>query len=198
MMRWTDIADAEARSAFAGYFAKVERLLAPLPEADAGETRRELEAHALDLLAEESSAAAALARLGDPDEFLPDLVAEKLRSRAARSFAPAHVVRALAINASTGIIGFLLSSVAGLGYAIALLALVMGVMHLIDPDAAGIYRMPDGQTLIGFGKSPGDVDLLGVWFTPIALAVAIGLYLILTLAFGWVKIRKPAKRGGNP
>lgn len=195
MTRWTDIEDAGARAAFADYFVQVDRLLAALPGADAAEVRRELEQHALDALAEGATAEEALARLGAPEDFLPDLVAEKLRTRAARSFMPGHIFRALAISASTGITGFVLSSLAGLGYAIALLALVMGVMHLIDPDLAGVYRMPNGQTLIGFGKSPGDVDMFGNWFSPIAFAVAAGLYLILTLAFGWVKIRKPEGRG---
>lgn len=198
MNRWTELADAAARAAFADYFAKVDRLLAPLPDSDAADVRRELELHALDAVAAGESAKDALERLGEPEDFLPDLVAEKLRSRAAQSFLPGHVFRALAISASTSVTGFLLSSLAGLGYAIALLALLMGVMHLIDPASAGIYRMPDGQTLIGFGKSPEDVDMLGNWFSPVAFAVAAGLYLILTLAFGWVKIRKPEKRSGNP
>ncbi|MEZ6013156.1 MAG: hypothetical protein R3C08_14945 [Hyphomonas sp.] len=194
MNRWTELSDAAARAAFAGYFAKVDRLLAPLPDREAAEVRRELEQHAMDALAEGATAAEALERLGEPDDFLPDLVAETLRTRAARSFLPGHVARALVTSASTGLAGFVLSSLAGLGYAVAFVALAMGVVRLIDPDAAGVYRMPDGQTLIGFGKSPGDVDLMGAWFAPAAFAVAIGLYLILTLAFGWVKIRKPGGR----
>ena len=197
MNRWTELADAAARAVFADYFAKVDRLLAPLPDSDAAEVRRELEQHAMDALAAGANAGEALERLGEPEDFLPDLVAEKLRTRAARSFQPVHIFRALALSASTGITGLALSSLAGLGYAIALLALIMGVMHLIDPDLAGAYRMPDGQTLIGFGKSPDDVDILGNWFSPAAFAVAVGLYLILTLAFGWVKIRKPEMRGGD-
>jgi len=195
MNRWTDISDAGARAVFADYFAKVDRLLAPLPSDAAADVRRELEQHALDALAGGTSAPEALERLGAPEDFLPDLVAEKLRTRAARSLMPGHIARALAMSASTGVTGLVVSSLAGLGYAIALLALIMGVMHLIDPDSAGVYRMPDGQTLIGFGKSPGDVDIYGHWFSPIAFAVAAGLYLILTLAFGWVKIRKPEGRG---
>ena len=42
MNRWTELADAAARAVFADYFAKVDRLLAPLPDSDAAEVRREL------------------------------------------------------------------------------------------------------------------------------------------------------------
>lgn len=197
MNRWTDLSDPAARAAFADYFTRVDRQLAPLIAEEAGEVRRELEQHALDVMTEGTSADEALERLGDPADFLPDLVAEKLRGRAARSFQPAHIARALAHSATSGLAGFVLSAIAGLGYAIVLLAFTLGVTRLIDPDAAGLYRLAEGGTLLGFGRTPGDVDLLGHWFAPIALAIAIFLYLILTLAFGRVKIRKPRRPRGK-
>lgn len=197
MTRWTDIADAGARSAFAGYFAKVERLLAPLPEEAAAETRRELEAHALDLFAEEGNAAAALARLGDPEDFLPDLVAEKLRGRAARSFAPAHVGAALLSSARSGLIGLAVSSLVGLGYAIAALSFIMGAARLLGQTSTGLFRLEDGRYFIGFGETLGGTDVIGLWFSAAAFAVSLVLYIVLTLVFGRVKLRKPAARGGQ-
>ena len=79
MTRWTELTDANARAAFAAYFAKVDRALAALPRAEADEIKRELERHALDAASEAGDAQAALAQLGDPDEFLADLVAELAR-----------------------------------------------------------------------------------------------------------------------
>lgn len=194
MTRLTDIADAGARAELAAYFAKVDRLLAPLPEETAAETRGELEAHAVDLFTEEGSAAAALARLGDPVDFLPDLVAEKLRSRAARSFSPVHVLAALATSARAGISGLVLSTLAGAGYALAALALLMGTARFLGQKSTGVFRLEDGRYFVGFGETLGGTDVLGLWFVPLAYAAAAALYLILTLAFGRVRLRKPSRQ----
>ena len=80
MARWTELTDANARAAMAAYFAKVDRALAPLSRTEAEELKAELEAHALDAFAEASDVNAALAQLGDPDEFLDDLVADRMRA----------------------------------------------------------------------------------------------------------------------
>ena len=191
MTTWTDLADSADRAAFAAYFAKVDRYLAPLPDAAAGEVRQELELHALDLFTEEGQAEAALARLGAPEDFLPDLVAERLRARAARSFVPSHVLSAIASSARTGLAGILVSTLAGIGYALAALALAMGAARLLAPETTGLFRLADGRVFLGFGENLGGSDMLGAWFAPLAFAVAAALYLSLTLAFGRVKFRKP-------
>jgi hypothetical protein len=191
MTTWTDLADPGARAAFAAYFARVERHLAPLPDASAREVREELELHALDLLAEEGRADAALARLGAPEDFLPDLVAERLRLRASKSFAPSHVFSAIASSARTGLAGIIVSTLAGFGYALAALAVVMGIARLVAAETTGLFRLQDGRLFLGLGENLGGSDVLGVWFAPLAFAVAACLYLILTLAFGRVKFRKP-------
>ena len=193
MSRWTELTDADARAAFAAYFAKVDRALAALPRAEAEEIRRELEQHALDAVAE-SDAQTALAQLGDPDEFLSDLVADKLRARAARTFSPADVASALARSAGAGLAGLALSTLVGIGYVIAALALIMGVSKLFDPNAAGIYRLSDGRTFIGLGDTLGGADIMGIWFSPLAIAVGALLYFALTWAFGRVTMRKTRGR----
>jgi hypothetical protein len=190
MTRWTELNDANARAAFAAYFAKVDRALAALPRAEAEEVKRELEQHALDAVNEAGDAHKALAQLGDPDEFLADLVADKLRARAARTFSPADVVTALARSAGAGLAGLTMSTLLGLGYVLAALAIVMGVTKLFDPDGAGVYRLADGSIFIGFGETLGGVDLLGIWFSPLAIAAGACLYVALTWAFGRATKRK--------
>ncbi len=189
MTQWTELADPNARAAFAAYFAKVDRALAVLPRAEADEIKRELEQHALDA-ASEGDAQAALAQLGDPSDFLSDLVADRLRARAGRTFSPADVAAALARNAGAGLSGLALSTLAGIGYVIAALAILMGVIRLFDPNGAGVYRLPDGRIFIGIGETFGGADMLGFWFSPFAIAAGALLYLALTWAFGCVTIRK--------
>ncbi|MEQ1490498.1 MAG: hypothetical protein ABL932_08145 [Terricaulis sp.] len=194
MTRWTELTDANARAAFAAYFAKVDRALAALPRAEAEEIKRELEQHALDAVSEAGDAQAALAQLGDPDDFLSDLVADKLRARAARTFSPVDVVAALARSAGAGLAGLALSTLVGIGYVVAAFAVVMGVTRLFDPDGAGVYRLPDGRIFIGFGETLGGVDIMGIWFSPLAIAAGALIYLALTWAFGRATFLKVAKR----
>jgi len=193
MSRWTELTDASARAAFAAYFAKVDRALAALPRAEAEEIKRELEQHALDAVSE-SNAQTALAQLGDPNEFLSDLVADKLRARAARTFSPADVASALARGAGAGLGGLALSTLVGIGYVVAALAILMGVTKIFDPSGAGVYRLPDGRLFIGFGETLGGADTMGFWFSPLAITAGVLLYFVLTWAFGRATLRKVAKR----
>lgn len=192
MARWTELTDANARAAMAAYFAKVDRALAPLPRADAEQVKAELEAHALDALADASDVNAALAQLGDPDEFLDDLVADRMRALAGRTFKPGDVVAALARNAGSGLVGLALSTLVGLGYAIAAVALVLGVLKLFAPQGVGVFRLETGEIFIGHDEAVRGVDLLGIWFSPFAIAVSVCLYLALTWAFGRIAVRKSA------
>ncbi|MBK6704002.1 MAG: hypothetical protein IPG56_09790 [Caulobacteraceae bacterium] len=194
MTSWTELTDANARAALAAYFAKVDRALAALPRAEAEEIKRELEQHALDAVSEAGDAQAALAQLGDPDDFLADLVADKLRARAGRTFSPVDVAAALARSAGAGIAGLALSTLIGLGYVVAALAIVIGLTKLFDPDGAGVYRLPNGRIFIGFGETLGGADISGIWFSPLAIAAGALLYLALTWAFGRATLRKVAKR----
>jgi uncharacterized membrane protein len=190
MTRWTELADAGARAAFAAYFEKVDRALAALPRKEAEETRRELEQHALDAYADAGNVEAAFARLGDPQEFLADLVVEKLRSRAARTFSPVDVAAALARSAAAGIKGLVLSTLTGVGYAVAALCILMGVVKIFDADGAGVYRLADGRLFIGLGETLGGVDILGFWFSPLAIAAGALLYVALTWMFGRATLRR--------
>lgn len=190
MTRWTELADANARAAFAEYFAKVDRALAALQRSEAEEIKRELEQHALDAVSEVGDAQTALAQLGDPDDFLADLVADKLRARAARTFSPADVASALARSAGAGLAGLALSTLVGIGYVIAALAIIMGVTKLFDPNGAGVYRLADGRIFVGFGETLGGADIMGLWFSPLAIAAGALLYVALTWAFGRATLRK--------
>lgn len=198
MTRWTDLADAGARADFAAYFAKVDRALAALPRAEAEEVKAELEAHAMDALAEGGYAAGALAQLGDPDDFLPALVTERLRARAGRTFSPSDVVAALLRSAGSGLVGLATTLAAGLGYAIAATCVMLGIVKLFAPHGTGVYRLDGGGIFIGADANVQGVDLLGIWFSPLAIAVGVCLYVVLTWTFGRATVRKRAPLGHRP
>jgi uncharacterized membrane protein len=199
MTRWTDLADANARAAFAAYFAKVDRALAALPRAEADEVKSELEAHAIDALSESNAdAAMVLTQLGEPSEFPAPLVADRLRARAGRTFSPGDVALALLRNSASGLAGFALSAAVGLGYAIAALCVALGALKLFAPLGTGIYRLDTGELFIGADAKVRGVDLLGMWFSPLAIAVGVCLYIVLTWMFGRATARKHAPIGRKP
>lgn len=197
MLRWTELADAGARRLAADYFGRVDRELAALPRTEAEAVKAELDAHLFDALGEaggesEAQTQAALTRLGDPERFLPALVADRLRARAGRTFSPGDVAAALARGAAGGAAGLVLSTAAGFGYAIAALLVAMGAAKLFAPDSVGVYRLADGRIFIGVDENLGGVDLLGLWFTPIAIGAGVLLYAALTWMFGRIRLRPRA------
>ncbi len=198
MTRWTDLVDAGARATFAAYFAKVDRALAALPRSEAEEIKAELEAHALDAFAASGEATSALSQLGDTDDFLPALVADRLRARAGRTFNPGDIAAALMRSAGAGIAGLATTVAAGLGYAVAVICVALGIVKFFAPHGTGVYRLDAGGIFIGSDANVQGVDLVGMWFSPLAIAVGVCLYVVLTWTFGRATVRKRAPLGCRP
>jgi hypothetical protein len=191
MSSWIEIGDVQARKLLANYFAQVDRTLAPLSHAEADAVRRELETHILDAMAgtpaSEADARSALEQLGDPDEFLPQLVADRLRVRAGRTFGPHDVLSAILRTAVTGIRGVVTAIVMSVGYLVATVMIVLGVLKLTTSQDVGVFRLSTGQLFIGADNNVDGVDLTGGWFAPLAIVTGVLLYLLLTWAYGRVK-----------
>lgn len=190
MTSWTELADPAARAAIAAYFSKVDRALAPLTPEDAAQIRGELEAHASDAIAQGETAEAALASLGEPNDYLPMLVADHLRRRAGKTFRPRDIAAAIIRGGSTGIAGMTLSIVVGCVYALATLSVALGVIKMFAPRGVGIYRLHDGRIFIGADETIKGADLLGMWFSPIAILIGFALYCAMTFVFAHVRLRR--------
>jgi hypothetical protein len=191
MASWIEVGDVPARKLLAAYFTKVDRALAPLSREEADAVRLELETHILDAMAgtpaREADAKAALEQLGDPDEFIPQLVADRLRARAGRTFGPLDVLSAIGRTAVTGIRGLVTALVMSVGYLTSAVLVLLGVMKLTTSQDVGVFRLSTGQLFIGADDNVDGVDLLGVWFAPLAIVAGIVLYLLITWAYGRVK-----------
>lgn len=191
MASWIEVGDVPARRLLAAYFAKVDRALAPLSREEATGVRQELETHILDAMAGtpagEAEAKAALEQLGDPDDFIPQLVADRLRARAGRTFGPLDVLSAIGRTAVTGLRGLVTALVMSFGYIVATVLIFLGIMKLTTNQDVGVFRLSTGQLFIGADSNVDGVDLLGAWFAPLAIVAGIVLYLALTWAYGRVK-----------
>jgi len=191
MASWIEVGDVPARKLLAAYFAQVDRALAPLARVEADAVRLELETHILDAMAGtpagEAYAKAALEQLGDPDEFLPQLVADRLRARAGRTFGPLDVLAAIGRTAVTGLRGLVTAIVMSFGYIVATVLIFLGIMKLTTDQDVGVFRLSTGQLFIGADSNVDGVDLLGGWFAPLAIVAGLVLYLAITWAYGRVK-----------
>lgn len=191
MASWIEVGDVPARKLLAAYFAQVDRALAPLSRAEADGVRLELETHILDAMAGtpagEADARAALEQLGDPDDFLPQLVADRLRARAGRTFGPHDVASAILRTAVTGVRGLVTAVVMSVGYIVATVLIFLGILKLTTNQDVGVFRLSTGQLFIGANSNVDGVDLLGGWFAPLAIVAGLVLYLLLTWAYGRVK-----------
>jgi uncharacterized membrane protein len=201
MFSWIEVGDVPARKLLAAYFARVDRALAPLSREEADAVRQELETHILDAMAGtpagETDARAALEQLGDPDEFIPQLVSDRLRARAGRTFGPLDVASAILRTAATGIRGLVTAVVTSIGYLVATVLIFLGVLKLTTSQDVGVFRLSTGELFIGADSNVDGVDLLGVWFAPLAIVAGIVLYLLITWAYGRVKTPRAA-RPSNP
>ena len=191
MSSWIEVGDVPARKLLADYFARVDRALAPLSHDEAAAVRQELETHILDAMAGtpagEADARTALAQLGDPDEFIPQLVADRLRARAGRTFGPLDVLAAIGRTAVTGLRGLVTAIVMSVGYLVATVLIILGVMKFTTSQDVGVFRLSTGQLFIGADDNVDGVDLTGGWFAPLAIVAGIVLYLLITWAYGRVK-----------
>ncbi|MHA6288933.1 hypothetical protein [Maricaulis sp. CAU 1757] len=65
--------------------------------------------------------------------------------------------------------------VLGLGGLLVALLVIAALWDLVPPHHAGLWVYPDGAFSLSFEAQDGAVDVLGPWFTPLALIAAAGL-----------------------
>lgn len=123
-----------------------------------------------------------LEKLGQPEEFLKPLVANKKLEEATRTFNPLEIVKALTLNISNGI-SYIIFAILYL-FLFGFLFLI--IAKLIDPDHVGLfYRAKDIFILGQYNNSDGvsylQYERLGNWFIPLMVVASITLYILLTL-----------------
>lgn len=178
--------DPAARRRWNAYFAEVDRLLARAG-AEGSDMRGDLEAHVADSMAampggsEGERLDRALSRLGRPIDYLCSSLSDELIEQGTRSYSPATIARGLSYAIMAGSRRAAIGLTFGLGYT--LLAIFTG-MALLKPlwgDHVGVFRNADGTISAGIvAGSEGARELLGWWSIPIALLLAVLLYVLLT------------------
>jgi hypothetical protein len=143
-----------------------------------------------------------LERLGAPEKMLREIVATKKVGEATRTFNPKHLIQALALNLTNGIIYIILSLLFLFGITFPVL---IG-LKLIYPDRVGLFthtngtfrfgyqdKAGSGSIGVGFFNSTKETEILGAWFIPVCLLIAVFIYIGIILLLKLVKKIKMKK-----
>lgn len=164
------------------YIARLRKSLAGFSVGQREDIVEEIRAHIVDRVAESGlTVEETIARLGPAEELGKDYLSGALVRRARYSFSPWTILRATFRWAMTGIHGLSVFLLALLGYSAGTAFIVTALVKPLVPEQIGVWIGPD-VFVIGFRPdSPDAHELLGPWFTQIALAVGILFFMVTTM-----------------
>ena len=174
-----------AQDLWVSYLDRVDALCGSLDLRQRTDIQMELKAHLLEsyiLLKDGDEAtriSAAINKLGQPEEFIPLWVEERLLDGAQVGSSARNLVRLFKINVFKSLRQFVVSMLMGFGYLLSFFLFITAIMKLFFPEHIGLYISNTGIPIIGYVDSDEFTELLGYWLTPIGLVLAIALQWFL-------------------
>jgi len=157
------------------YLLLLRQHLAPMTAAEREDILHEIAAHIQDSMAESNEpAAAVIARLGSPEELAPQYNQGLLLRRASRSFSPVMLLRATLRYASKGIASALVFFCGLVSYLVGVGLAGTALLKLISPSHTGAWVVNGHLVASGtqfVPPAPPAQEILGWWYTPIALVL---------------------------
>ena len=184
--------EPRARRAWRHFRLRVELMLSSVSSGVRRELVDELAAHVRDLVGHGPDGAgeyerlqAALERIGDPREFLAPLIGEAIFRDPRRDVGVGQAGRALLSLLSRGRRLASRSASVLLAVVLGVLAVLIGVGHLLGPEAVGLFRLGSDEIQLRLLGGQGGVPLFAPW-------LAIGLLMLapLLLALAWRQARR--------
>ena len=150
--------------------------MSDLPAGDRQEFTRELRAHVLDRLQQVAVASGAdcrsvLKALGTPHEIARQYRLERIMSRSAWKISPVLVLRTLLRWAITGVQGYAVLIIALVGYVLAAVFYITALLKLFFPHNVGVFLSDQGLNLTRFPETPSGVEIMGVYYIPVAIVL---------------------------
>lgn len=189
----TTFTQSEAQTIWSEYMRRVEGLCGSLDKRQKADILAELKAHLLESYIqlddgdEKSRLSEAIAKLGQPEDFVPLWVEERLLEGAQPGSSTRNLYFLLRSNAVRGVQQFAFSLFVGFGYMMTFYFFIMSVMKVFFPENVGLHLSPSGIPFIGYVDADEFRELLGYWLIPIGLTTAISLQFLLNyLVRRWV------------
>jgi len=183
----------QAQMLWSGYMEQVGGLCGSLDRRQKADILAELKAHLLESYIqldngdEETRISAAIEKLGQPEEFVPLWVEERLLDGAQPGSTTRNLYSLLRRNALTGVQQFAFSILVGLGYLLSFYFFIMAVMKVFFPVNVGLHLSPTGIPFLGYVDADEFREVLGYWLIPVGLVTAVTLQFFLNgLVKRWV------------
>lgn len=181
------LSNTVAKKIWHQYFRRVKRCAKPLKSNQQEELILEIQDHLFESLKQETGnneaekLLNAIDKLGDPEEYLRPIIADRLLSSASSTLNPKTIFKGLYYHLFGDIKNFLLSLAFSLGYFTAFIFAVLSIFKIFFPDNIGFFINENGGILIGIiGGESLKTDILGYWDVPLGLLVSLIIYLVLT------------------
>lgn len=170
------------------YLHRVNRCSKALGPEEQEELLLEIQDHLLESFKQETGESEAhrlldaIAKIGEPEDFIKPIVADKLLVKASKTYNPKTIVTGLFYYLSISAKHFLLALLFSLGYVTAFIAGVMALLKPFFPNNVGLILYEGGDFVLGVDvDTTGAVgEVLGYWVIPIGLTAALLIYLGLT------------------
>jgi hypothetical protein len=178
------------------YLARLNSALRGLSAEEKQDILLEIRSHIADSVAVAQDREAAVERvmrlLGDPRELAQRYKAERMLTRASRSFSPLLLLSTTWGWAKLGMKGTVAFFVALFGYGIALALTITLILKPIMPSRVGVW-WGHGDLNVGMVDHPERMhELLGQWYVPVIVVLAFGFAVGTTQALRWlIRSRAP-------
>jgi len=193
-MKNIEFNDKSAQKIYDSYFRRIRRTISVLAKSDQEDVLMEFNSHIYEGLQNEGEGEEVgkllkiTQGLGDPEEVLKPLVAEKKLEQATRTFNPMHIFQAIFLNIKNGIIYsiFAILYICLFGFGILM------YLKFMNPDNTGLFLKNGEFVVLGTLETsdPAITEVLGNWFAPIMFFSALVLYIIITIILKLTRKKK--------
>jgi uncharacterized membrane protein len=178
------------------YFNRIDKMIRSLDKTQKEETKLSIQDHLLDSFQNEKEAEEAvrllnaIEKMGEPEEYLKPMVADKLLNKASNTMSPLIILKGLYYYIYGGIKRFVVSFSFIMGYILTLCFLLIAILKFFMPNSIGLFLYPHGGIKLGLGIPAGAAkDILGYWIVPIGIGLSALIYIILTRLLSSLKNR---------
>ncbi|HEA30475.1 MAG TPA: DUF1700 domain-containing protein [Leeuwenhoekiella sp.] len=196
-MKAIDFEQKTAQKIYDSYIKRLEKTAKPLLREDREDVLMEFNSHIYEGMKRNPDENEAdrlldiLEKLGEPEEVLKPLIAEKKLEQATNTFNPIHVFKALALNVGNGVFYILMT----LLYLSLSLFVFLIYAKITNPTEVGLF-FKEGNFMALGSINPDNlqerniVEVLGNWFIPAMMVSGVVFYAAITLL---LRLKRKAK-----